>query len=192
MAGGNAKRLGFMLGALLVAGVALIAAACGGSDDDSSTEAPPAPTVADTADQVPTEPVVVEPTATESMIDPIAPEPTEADPMDGPGSALPTRIEIEARDNFFVDIQPGVGQPGRIEAPANTEITVKLTNEGVLPHNITFASQEGGSVIADGANGSIILEGESSASTFETPDPGTYYFFCAVHPLEMIGEFVVR
>lgn len=191
MAGARSKRIGFILGATLVAVVALIAVACGGSSDGSPSEAPATDTPASDA-QAPTEPPAANPTATEPMMDPTAPEPTAADPMDGPSSTLPTRIEVEARDNFFADIQPRAGQLGRIEAPADTEITVRLTNEGVLPHNITFVTEAGGSVLADGANGRIILEGESASMTFQTPDAGTYYFFCAVHPLEMIGEFVVR
>ena len=42
------------------------------------------------------------------------------------------------------------------------------------------------------ANGAIILEGETDAITFITPAPGTYFFYCVVHPLEMTGQFIVN
>jgi plastocyanin len=160
-------RLSITLVTVLVA-LAALAAACGGSDEsdvngDSPTDAPTAA-----------------PDATE-----------EPDPMDGPGSSLPTSITVSAVDNVFVGIQPSQAARGVIEAPANTEFSVKLINDGVLPHNISFFDSEGGSILADGANGDIILEAETDNVTFTTPDPGTYFFVCVVHPLEMLGEFVV-
>lgn len=165
-----------ILGATLVTVLALLSAACGGSagsQDSSSQPSGPAETE---------KPAATEPAA--------APASTE-EPMSGPNSSDPTRIKVEARDSVF-DVQPAQGVLGRIEAPANTEITVTLQNEGTLPHNIAFLTKQGGSPLADGANGDIIMEGESDTLTFKTPAAGTYFFQCTVHPQEMIGEFVVN
>ncbi len=169
MAGTRAEGSGIALVAILVAIVALVAAACGGSTSGGSAPAPTSP-AADT---------------------PMNDSPTAADPMDGPASSNPSRIEIEARDNIF-SVQTAPGVPGTIEASANTDFTVRLVNEGVLPHNIAFFTKEGGALLAEGANGPILLEGEARSITFKTPAAGTYFFLCTVHPLEMIGEFVVK
>ena len=41
------------------------------------------------------------------------------------------------------------------------------------------------------AEGEIIQGGETTVTTFTTPGPGSYYFYCDVHPTEMTGEFIV-
>ena len=175
MAGYRTEKSGIVLAAVLVAILALIAAACGGSSaGDGDGDSSPAPA---TAPATATEEPDGEPAATD-------------DPMGDP-SSIPAKIEIEARDNIF-SVQTAPGVPGTIEAPANTDFTVRLTNEGVLPHNISFFTKEGGAILADGANGAIYLEGEGGSVSFTTPDAGTYFFVCSVHPLEMIGEFVVK
>lgn len=163
-------RSGVVLVAALIVIVGLVGAACGGGSSAGGTPDQTAPT----------------PTAAAET----GAEPTAVGPMDGP-APNPTKIEVEARDNVF-DVQPAQGVPGAIEAPANTEITVRLVNEGVLPHNIAFFREQGGTILSEDANSDIILEGESTSITFKTPAPGTYFFQCTVHPLEMIGEFIVK
>ncbi len=181
MADSHAGRSGILFGAVLVAIIALVAAACGGSgSSEDETTSSPSPTPADTATPTP------EPTAQPTA------GPMGGDPMGGPDTSLPTSISLEARDNFF-NVQSGPGVSGTLEAPANTEITVTLFNDGVLPHNISFFTAQGGRVLDNGAaNGRVIFEAETDTITFRTPGPGTYYFQCTVHPLEMIGEFVVK
>lgn len=177
----HAGRVGFALIVALLVVLASVASACGGGSGNSDGGSSQAPSV----------------TATATNEDTAAPSPSEepvtsptTEPMDGP-AANPTSIEVEARDSVF-DVQPAQGVPGTIEAPANSEFTVRLVNEGVLPHNIAFLTKQGGSPLADGANGDIIMEGESDSITFTTPAAGTYFFQCTVHPQEMIGEFVVK
>lgn len=106
-------------------------------------------------------------------------------------AAAPVSVRIEAGDNVY-DIQPAAGEAGRIEAPANTSFEVTLVNVGVNPHDIDFYDEEGGSLLSDDANGEIIVSGDEETFTFTTPGPGTYYFFCSVHPTEMFGDFVVE
>ncbi len=177
--GTQARKLAIFLAAALVLIFAMVAAAC--SSGSGGTSAPDQ-TAEEQSDSE-------QPTATEPANSDAGSTPT--DPLDGPSSSPSDSIAVEARDSVF-DVQPSQGVPGTIEAPANSDVTVKLTNEGTLPHNIAFLTEKGGKVLADGANSNIILEGESTAITFKTPDAGTYYFQCTVHPQEMIGEFIVE
>lgn len=115
------------------------------------------------------------------------------DDDDGPAGTggSPASIRIEASDNVY-DVQPAAGDAGRIEAPANADFEVTLVNVGINPHDIDFYDEEGGSLLSDEANGEIILSGEQETFTFTTPEPGTYYFVCSVHPTEMFGDFYVE
>lgn len=178
----QARKLAIFLAAALILIFTVAAAACSGGSSDTSTPD-------QTAEEHSSAEDVVEATATEAAEDDDAGS-TPADPMDGSSSAPSDSITVEARDNVF-DVQPSQGVPGTIKAPANSEFSVKLTNDGTLPHNIAFFTEEGGKVLADGANSNIILEAESTSITFTTPDAGTYFFQCTVHPQEMIGEFIV-
>jgi plastocyanin len=120
--------------------------------------------------------------------------PTATEESTGTAGA-PAAIRVEASDDGVMnvyDVQPAPGEAGRIEAPANAEFEVTLVNVGVNPHDIDFYDDEGGSLLSDDANGEIIVSGEEETFTFTTPGPGTYYFFCSVHPTEMFGEFVVQ
>lgn len=100
-------------------------------------------------------------------------------------------ITVTAMDNVY-DVQPASGQAGTIEAPANTEFTVTLVNDGGNPHDIDFYTAEDGELLSEAANGDILLEDEETTFSFTTPEPGTYYFLCSVHPTEMFGDFTVQ
>lgn len=176
------KRLAILFAAALVLTIGAAAAACSGGSSDTSTPDQTAEEHSDNGN-------AVETTPTEAADDDTGSTPT--DPMDGPSSSPSDSITLEARDNVF-DVQPSQGVSGTIKAPANSEFSVKLNNEGVLPHNIAFFTEAGGQILADGANSDIILEAESTSITFTTPDAGTYFFQCTVHPQEMIGEFIVE
>ncbi len=73
-------------------------------------------------------------------------------------------------------------------APPNTEVTFTLVNDGDIVHNLSFYEEEGGAKIAIGE----IIPGDTTTTvTFTTPGPGTYFFRCDVHPVDMIGVFEV-
>ena len=189
------KRVRFLGGmAVLLLVLALTVAACSsGSADDSGAESAAAVTPAteepaaqaQTAEEPADQAVVAETPALDAQDEPeMAVEDAEEQAMATPAAdARPTSINLTARDNFF-DVQT-------IEATADTDFSVVLFNDGVLPHNIAFFTEEGGRILAEGSNGAIILEGETNAITFRTPGPGTYFFVCVVHPLQMTGEFIV-
>ena len=116
MKGIRAGRTGSMVIVSLAALSALALAACGGMDTNAEDASPAA-----------------------AVTEPAAPPAVDAEQaaMNGPAAAdaaaMPTAITVVARDNVF-SVQT-------IKAAANTEITVTLNNEGVLPHNIAFLTR---------------------------------------------------
>ena len=178
-----ARRMGTLALVGLVAGITLVAVACGGSSDSDGELANASNNPTATTASQPTS-AQSNPTATTAA----AADPAETntpDPMAGPDSSdLPTSIEVHAIDSKF-DVET-------IEAPAHIEFAAALVNDGILPHNLSFFTEEGGAILGDGANGAIILEGETAVTRFVTPGPGTYFFVCVVHPDLMKGDFIVR
>ena len=75
-----------------------------------------------------------------------------------------------------------------LEFPAGSEVTLVLENREAVPHNVSIYEEEGGDAVFTGeilgAEGEITYE-------FTTPEAGTYYFQCDVHPTEMRGQVVV-
>lgn len=104
--------------------------------------------------------------------------------QNGGGGEVPGATQVIAGDNFF-DLKV-------IKAKAGEPFTVTLTNEGKALHNIHFFDKKGGSTLVEGAQGQIIKGGETDTITFTVPNPGTYYFHCDIHPVEMTGDFIVE
>jgi plastocyanin len=100
------------------------------------------------------------------------------------GGAEPsTLLEITSRNLVF--------DKDTLVAPAETEVTVLLHNEdvGVL-HNVAFyrARNAREPIFV----GPLFAGVETRESRFTTPEPGTYFFRCDVHPDTMTGDFIVR
>lgn len=76
-------------------------------------------------------------------------------------------------------------QPARLRAPAGARVTLVMQNEDRnVPHDI--------GVRVPGAPTSSQCSGPCSTSiTFTAPGPGSYQFYCPVHPTDMVGTFVV-
>jgi plastocyanin len=60
--------------------------------------------------------------------------------------------------------------PASIQVPAGTQVT--WTNQDTAPHTVTFTASKSGS--------STLQQGQTFSYTFKTP--GTYAYYCAVHP----------
>ena len=94
-------------------------------------------------------------------------------------------------DPFLVIATDNRFDKAELSAAPDTEVTFTLENRGAAPHNLTFLDREGGTVLAEGAEGEIIFGGATADTTFTTPAVGTYWFLCEVHPTEMNGPFNV-
>jgi len=159
------------MGVLVLAAMALVSA-CGGA---TSSETPDGSAAVGATTPPPA--TSLGPTT------PPATDPVGAEPSGGAGGTS-TAVSVEAFDTAF--------DTKTIEAPANSELKVTLTNTGELPHDIAFYDKEGGSPLVADAMTPILQGGESATVTFTTPGPGTYFFLCLVHPQEMTGSFVVK
>ena len=77
-----------------------------------------------------------------------------------------------------------------LEFPENSEVSLVLENQEAVPHNVSIYELEDG-------EGEVYLEGEILDSEgeitydFTTPEAGTYFFRCDVHPEQMKGQVIV-
>ncbi len=97
---------------------------------------------------------------------------------DVPPSAL---VTISAKDLKF-DKQV-------LAVPANTEVTIRFTNEEAALHNVAVYRDES---VREKIFAGEIFEGRKTMEySFTTPAAGVYFFRCDAHP-EMRGAFIVR
>ncbi len=76
-----------------------------------------------------------------------------------------------------------------LSAPANTAFSIEFDNQETgVQHNVVIASQDGSQTFFDGA-----LTTGPSKTTYDVDPlaPGTYSFFCKVHPTTMKGTLTV-
>jgi plastocyanin len=84
---------------------------------------------------------------------------------------------VIAADNLEFD-------KSELDFPAASEITLKFENHEPVPHNVSIYQSKGGEVIFEGP----VLQSEGEADyEFTTPEAGSYYFQCDVHPDQMNG-----
>lgn len=79
-------------------------------------------------------------------------------------------LEVTAVDNSF--------DPSSLQAPAGSEVTVELTNDGNNPHTFTIDDPE--------ADTSTIEGGSSGTATFTMPEESVT-FYCAIHGEEAMS-----
>ena len=91
-------------------------------------------------------------------------------------------IEISAEDNVF--------DTETIRVRAGQHVAIRFTNNDSAPHDV-YGSEEAeeetfvGEVISD--------PDETVTYEFDAPsEPGTYFFRCDIHPIQMTGEFIVE
>jgi plastocyanin len=75
--------------------------------------------------------------------------------------------------------------PTRLTAPAGSRVTLVMQNQDQgVPHDIA--------VRVPGAPASTLCSGPCSVSiSFTAPGPGSYQFYCPVHPSDMVGTLAV-
>jgi uncharacterized cupredoxin-like copper-binding protein len=95
------------------------------------------------------------------------------------GSPSPTGNEVTVK---LLDIR---FDPKDFSIPANTDVTVTLTNDGVAPHNFAITDHNNPNV----QNLNIsedVSPGETKTVTINAP-AGSYYFYCDVPGHEEAG-----
>ena len=101
----------------------------------------------------------------------------ETPPPPPPGEC--ETIELTAANTAF-DLET-------IEAPANEEFCIALTNEDTIPHDVGINAPDGSEIF----NGEDIPGGESVVYVIDPLEPGDYEFICTLHPTEMVGDLSV-
>ena len=121
---------------------------------------------------------------------PLGPTPsaaaTGAAPTPG-GSPSGDVIEVSTPQS-----NPLAFDPASLNAPAETEITVRYLNDSNLPHNINFFNGSDNSAPSLGATAVVTGPGAPEEVSFTTPGPGDYYFWCDVHLAAMAGTLHVQ
>jgi nitrite reductase (NO-forming) len=109
----------------------------------------------------------------------------EASPEASPGAtpgATPTagnEVTITSHDIFF--------EPKEVTIPADTEVTIKLPNEGVTLHSFLITDHKNENLPFDPIDIDID-PGATEEVTINAP-AGSYYFFCNIPGHEAAGMF---
>jgi plastocyanin len=164
---------------LLVAlfGLAL-AAACGDDDDTAST--------ATVINSLTPTPGGAASASASAVTSPSSSASASASASTGSGSAATATVDITAKDTAF--------DKKDISVPAGAQVTVNMTNQDAIIHNIAFypdksAVEKDAYFIGELFKGPNVTKTES----FKAPTkPGVYYFHCDVHPDQMNGTFTVK
>lgn len=93
-----------------------------------------------------------------------------------------SRWVVVATDNKF-DLE-------QLATPAGQEFIITMRNDGAAPHNVHIYERQGGPSIAV-TSPDIITGGQSGSLTTTINSPGTYFYQCDFHPLEMRGTLTV-
>jgi plastocyanin len=166
----NSRRL-----ALAAAVPLLVAVACGGDGDPSATPTSPAPSTTMPATTAPA--TVVPPTHAPTTI---AVTPTTAAPTTAATSALAPATDVDVRLLAF--------RPDRISILAGR--TIRWTQSDAGFHTITSGTvQQSGGIVTASPDGRFDSGQLATDATFELTltEPGSYEYFCTIHPATMHG-----
>ena len=105
-----------------------------------------------------------------------SPAPNQSEPG---STGAATTFDVEMVDIAFTQTE--------LTVPANTEVTINLTNNGVGEHNFTIDEL--------GASSDNYASGQSGSFTFNTGEPGSYQFYCSIpghKEAGMVGTLIVQ
>ena len=92
-----------------------------------------------------------------------------------------TTLTIAARDIKF--------DKSCLAAPSDQELTITFDNKELVPHNVSIRNREGdGDLFA----GEVFSGPKTITYRIKPVPPGTYKFWCSVHPSQMQGTFLVQ
>jgi uncharacterized cupredoxin-like copper-binding protein len=112
---------------------------------------------------------------------PASASPAEGAPADEPAAdgAATTQFDVSMTEMSF--------SVPELVVPANSEITINLTNSGVSEHNFTVTELN--------ATSGNVPPGETRTFTFNSGAPGEYQFFCSIpghKEAGMVGKLIVQ
>ena len=95
-----------------------------------------------------------------------------------------------AEDTFHLSAENLAFDTESLQMPANSEVVLEFENgdDASVQHNFALYTEEGGDPLFQGE---VTNGGDTAEYEFSTPEPGSYYFQCDVHPAEMNGEVEV-
>jgi plastocyanin len=108
--------------------------------------------------------------------------PTKGGEKEHGAEAAPAAVKLVAEDLKF--------DKDEITFPANTDVEVSLDNKDTAPHNVMVfkGPDDSGEKLNDGEP--TADAGKKATYKLKSPEPGTYYFHCGIHP-NMNGKVVV-
>ncbi len=92
-------------------------------------------------------------------------------------------VETDSEDNFFT--------LNNFALRVGNEITIRLANPGLAPHNLRIAGLDGEWNTGDDFTTAILNNGEVDEFSFVLEEPATLVFRCDVHPVSMWGQITV-
>ncbi|MCL4437057.1 MAG: cupredoxin domain-containing protein [Thaumarchaeota archaeon] len=104
--------------------------------------------------------------------------PTTTTTTPGGDATTATTITLTAENIKFNGTNP------TITVKANTQVTITVNNKDSMPHNFIIQGVTGGST-------NLLSPGQSGQVTVTLP-PGTYKYYCSVHPGQMDGQIVAK
>lgn len=106
-------------------------------------------------------------------------------------------VVVQLGDNFF-EFQ-GQQEPA-IPAAAGEAVTLDLSNEGLIVHNMHIAGPDNSYDVTICETGGdepcsdpdVMQAGDMGTISFQFDEAGTFDFRCDFHPIEMVGTIVVQ
>ena len=71
-----------------------------------------------------------------------------------------------------------------LQLPARSQVVLELENADEVEHSLSIYTEKGGEALF---TGETVAAGETIEYEFTSPEPGSYYFQCDIHPDEMNG-----
>lgn len=107
-------------------------------------------------------------------------------------SGEPTPPQGEVLRIRSVEADPLAYDTDVLTAKAGSSVTVEYTNDTSIPHNIAFFAGPDATAPRIAATEVKPGPGDVQTITFDAPaEPGSYFFHCDVHPVQMQGTFEV-
>lgn len=99
----------------------------------------------------------------------------------------PGGLAVSMGDNFF--------DPEELTVPAGETVTIAITNDGAVIHNMRIAGPDGEYDTDDDAvsDPDVMRAGQEGTIEFTAPaEAGEIDFRCDFHPTEMVGKIIVQ